>query len=138
MTAKQWLNRARYTDREISRLIAARNATLDRVLSITPSYAGDVGQGSKDPHKLDKLAELDDAINSLIDTLVDVKREIIVGISRLEDRRLREVLYGRYIEAKTFEQISCDISYSYKQTCRLHGEALKEMEAIINDRKRGA
>lgn len=133
MTAKQWLSRARFIDREITKLLDAKDAVKARVLSITPGYAGEPVQGTRDPHKFDKLVELEDTIDMLVDKLVDTKREIITGISQLEDGRLREVLYGRYIESKTFEEIAVCIKYSYKQTCRLHGLALAKMEEVIRE-----
>lgn len=133
MTAKQWLSRARFIDREITKLLDAKDAVKARVLSITPSYSGEPVQGTRDPHKFDKLVELEDTIDTLVDKLVDTKREIITGISRLEDGRHREVLYARYIENKTFEEIAVGVGYSIRQVWRLHGEALLRMEVIIRD-----
>lgn len=133
MNVKSWLNRAKNIDREIDRLIDQREAERERILSITQKLTGDVVQTTKDPHKFDRLAEYDAEIDRQIDELIKVKTEINRAIMKLEDGRLREILRARYLENKTFEEISVRIRYSYKQTCRLHGRALLKMEAVINE-----
>lgn len=132
MNAKTWLMRARNIDREIDGLIAERDEVYSRLVSINQKLTGNTVQSTKDPHKYDRLVELDDEINWAIDELIDTKTEIIKGIRQLSDGRLREILRRRYLEGHTFEQIAVGINYSYKQTCRLHGRALLKMEEIIN------
>lgn len=50
---------------EINRLIRRRNEVYDRLTHMTQNYAGDAAQASKDPHKFDELADLDDQIDRL-------------------------------------------------------------------------
>lgn len=107
-----------------------------RLLSITRKLTGDTVQSTKDPHKFDRLVEYDVEIDRQIDELIRVKTEILKAISKLTDGRHREILRLRYLEGKTFEEISVAIRYSYKQTCRLHGRALIRMEVIVNDLER--
>ena len=130
--AKQWLMRARNIDREINELLREKEEVRDRVLKITQSYTMDTVQSTKDPHKFDRVVELEMEIDRHIDELVAVKTEILHGIAQLSDGRYREILRLRYLSGKTFEQIAVEIRYSYKQTCRLHGRALLKMEEIIN------
>lgn len=132
MNVKSWLNRAKNIDREIDHLVEQREAERERILSITQKLTGDVVQSSKDPHKFDRLAEYDIEIDRQIDELLKVKTEINRAILQVEDGRLREILRARYLENKSFEEISVRIRYSYKQTCRLHGRALLKMEAVLN------
>lgn len=40
----------------------------------------------------------------------------------------RTILANRYLQNKTFETIAYDIGYSYKQTIRLHGQALEMLK----------
>lgn len=135
MNSKTWLNRARNIDREIDGLIRARDETRAKCMSITQSLSGSIVQSTKDPHKFDRLVELENEIDRRIDELLRVKAEIVLGISKLTDGRMREVLTARYIEGLTFEEISVRIRYSYKQTCRLHGRALMMMEVVVNEQK---
>ena len=132
MNAKQWLMRARNIDREIDELLTERTEVIARLTSITQKLTGETVQASKDPHKFDRIVELEFEIDRQIDELVAVKAEIENGISKLTDGRYREILRLRYISGKTFEEIAVRICYSYKQTCRLHGRALLKMEGIIN------
>jgi len=130
MTAKEWLNRARKVDLEISTLVKARDQEKDRVLKITQSFDGVTVSGTKDPHKYDRLAALEVELDKQIDRLVDIKAETLKEINKLSNPMFRVVLIKRYIECLTFEQIAVDISYSYKQTCRIHGRALMKMEEL--------
>ena len=134
MNAKTWLMRARNIDREIDGLIAERDEVYSRLVSVNQKLTGNTVQSTKDPHKYDRLVELDAEIDRCIDELVRTKMEIIRGIRRLTDGRHREILRKRYLEGQTFEQIAVGIGYSYKQTCRLHGRALFKMEEVINGR----
>lgn len=135
MNAKQWLMRARNIDREIDGLIAQRDEVFTRLTHITQSLTGSTVQSTKDPHKYDRLIELDAEIDRYIDELLDMKAEINKGIHQLSDGRYREILRRRYLSGDTLEQIAVGIGYSYKQTCRLHGRALLKMEEVINDQR---
>lgn len=130
MTAKQWLGRARNIDHEIDNLIREKQRTKDRLTKITQSYESDGAQMTKDPHKFDRLAELENEIDQQVDELVETKREIMAVIKQLPDRRQRLVLMSYYIDGKTWEQTAVDLHYSYMHVMRLHGYALKEMESV--------
>ena len=130
MTAKQWLGRARNIDHEIDNLIREKQRTKDRLTKITQSYESDGAQMTKDPHKFDRLAELENEIDQQVDELVETKREIMAVIKQLPDRRQRLVLMSYYIDGKTWEQTAVDLHYSYMHVMRLHGYALKDVENI--------
>lgn len=132
MTAKQWLMRARNIDREIDALLHSLSETRDRVLKITQSISGDTVQSTKDPHRYDRLAELEEEIDEKVDNLVRVKAEIVNTVARIDDQRLREILTRRYVDGATFEQIAVDMGFSWRQTHRLHGEALLRMEVVLD------
>ena len=53
---------------------------------------------------------------------------IISQIDNMEDETYYDILFSRYIEKKTFEKIASDMNYSFRNTTRLHGKALKEFE----------
>lgn len=126
--------RARNIDREINELLKEKEDVRDRVLKITQSYTGDAVQSTKDPHKFDRVVELEMEIDRNIDELVAVKTEINKGIAQLSDGRYREILRLRYISGKTFEQIAVEMNYSWRHVCTLHGRALLKMEEIVNAR----
>ena len=132
--SKQWLMRARNIDREINELLREKEEVRDRVLKITQSYTGDTVQSTKDPHKFDRVVELEMEIDRNIDELVAVKTEINKGIAQLSDGRYREILRLRYLMGMTFERIAVETNYSWRHVCTLHGRALLKMEEILNGR----
>ena len=50
------------------------------------------------------------------------------AIEQVRDETERAVLTKRYIEGKTFEKIACELSYSWRQVCRIHGSALVHID----------
>ncbi len=133
MNVKSWLNRAKNIDRKISSLIKEKDEEKARVMKITQTYTADVVQGTRDPHRYDRLVEYEQEIDAWIDELLKTKAEIVREVRRLKDGRYQEILLLRYIEGLTFEEISVRIKYSYVQTCRLHGRALIKMEEVLNE-----
>ena len=91
MNVRQWLGRARYIDREIQSLEKALQDARDQATRITQNYEADGAQSSKDPHKLDKLAEYADMLQRKKDELTETKCEITEAIFRLPDWRMRTV-----------------------------------------------
>lgn len=132
MTAKQWLNRARRIDREIRTLEEVISSTRERLESVTQSYSGDGAQSTKDPHKFDRLVELESLVNEKIDEQIQIKTEILEAISQIRDRRQRIVLTEYYLNMKTWEQVAVEINYSWRQVMNIHGRALQEMQRIIS------
>lgn len=132
MTAKQFLSRGRWIEREITSLIRTRDETRDRLTHITQNYDGDGAQTTKDPHKFDSLVELEDKIDELIDRLYATKTEILGVIDRLEDRREFLALKVYYIGMKTWEEVAVELHYTWRQTMRIRKAAIANTEVIIN------
>lgn len=132
MTAKQYMNRARRVDSEIESLMKLVQKTRESLESITQSYTGDIIQSTKNPHKYDRLVELESLVDEKIAEQIKIKEETLETISQLKDRRQREVLIGYYLNMQTWEQVAVDMNYSFQHIMRIHGYALKGVEAIIN------
>lgn len=101
--------------------------------NISPSSGGGHSSGVSDKvgMAVAKIATLEQEINAEIDELIRVKAEIEHTISAVADERLRLILIARYINCKTFEYIACEMHYSYKQICRLHGKALLRVQNVL-------
>ena len=132
MTAKQFLSRGRWIEREITSLIRTRDETRDRLTHITQNYDGDGAQTTKDPHKFDSLVELEDKIDELINRLYATKTEILGVIDKLEDRREFLALKVYYIDMKTWEEVAVELHYTWRQTMRIRKAAIANTEVIIN------
>ena len=73
-----------------------------------------------------RIAELEKEINAEIDRFVDEKHTVINQIQALQNPRYIDILYKRYIEYKSLEQICVEMKFSYDHIRHLHGDALKE------------
>lgn len=128
MNAQQWLDRARGIDKEINNLLRTRRETRDRLLKITQSYVKDTVSGSKDPHKFDRLVEIESMIDEEIDKQLEVKKEITEAVMKLEDRKQRQVLLSYFVRCVTLERIAVEMKYSYKQIKRIKRDGIAEVE----------
>ena len=133
MTAKQYLNRVRRIDKEIEALLRLVQRTRESLETTTQNYEADGAQSTKNPHKYDRLVELESLVDAKIDEQISMKAEILATIMQLHDRRQRLVLMEYYVEMKTFEEIAVDIHYSWKQTHRIHARALKAIEEVLGN-----
>lgn len=93
-------------------------------LSLTPG----VGEGGSPIERpMEKVEELEEKINQAIDELADIRMEIEDVLGQLEDDTLRKLMEYRYIDGLTWEQVAEKMHYSWRHTCRLHGEALAKI-----------
>lgn len=86
--------------------------------------------------------KLEEAGINLADRLERIDRTIarltievddrIESIEKLPDENHRNVLFKRYVEGLSFEEISVNMRYAYNYTCTLHGDALKELQKHLN------
>ena len=131
MQAKEFLNKIRYIDMMIDCKLEQINGLRDRLTSIG-SPMGEKVQSQLNPDKftdpVSKIIELENEINEDIDHLVDLKSEARKVIERLDNDVEKLVLYKRYFENKTFEQISVELNYSWRRIHQFHGDALKKLE----------
>ena len=106
--------------------------TRESLESVTQNYDSDGSQGTKNPHKYDRLVELESLVDQKIDEQIALKSEILRTIMKLSDRRQRLVLMEYYVEMKTWEQVAVDMNYSYMHITRIHGYALKAIQEVLN------
>lgn len=78
--------------------------------------------------KIDKVLKMEGKIVKLIESYVDKKDLIISQIDTMENETYYRILFARYIENKTFEDIASEMKYSWRQIIRIHGRALQEFE----------
>ena len=132
MTTKQYLNQIARINRMINNKLAEIYQLKTMVCSISVSANEDKVQSSSDKDKLGsavaKIVDLENEINKAIDIYVDKTEQIVSQIDSIKDIMEYQVLFSRYIEHKTFEQIAEDNDYSVRQILRIHGNALVEFE----------
>ena len=141
--AKEYFAQIRKTDRLIHRLDSTI-ATLRSSLTSTGSQLKqDKVQTSGPKNSLEeticKIDELERTINARIDELVSMKQEAFTMINRIPDLDQQNILIGRYIQLKKWEDISEELNYSMQWVFELHGKGLlafaKANSDILNNRE---
>ena len=126
----RYLSRYRRLNQRIDRLLEEQSRWRERALKITPVLSqvpGGGESGSPIERPMDKVDELERKITQAIDELADIRMEIEAVLGQLEDDTLRELMEYRYIDGLTWEQVAEKMHYSWRHTCRLHGEALAKI-----------
>jgi DNA-directed RNA polymerase specialized sigma subunit len=79
-----------------------------------------------------KIVDLEQAVNSDIDSLVELKQDILTRIAMVKNSRHRKLLILRFIERKTWLDIAIDMRYTERHVRRMGNEALESFESIIS------
>jgi len=72
-----------------------------------------------------KMIDLENEINNDIDTLVDLKRDIVAIIKGIQNPEYQTLLELRYLCFNNCEQIAVDMGYSLQHIFHIHDKALK-------------
>ena len=124
---KNYLEIFAILDAKINALIAEKESWISRVLSLKSNSRDDAAD-VESKALIKKIETLEREIEKSIDTLVDLREEILVKIEMLEDYTLKQILYSKYILGKSFSQIGEELCYCEKQIGRLHKKALMQIE----------
>ena len=134
MDTKQYLGQISRLDRMIKNKMTELSQYKDLIYGLSGVVNEERVQKSPDFDKIGgaiaKLDEMERKLDKMIDEYVEKKTKIIEQIDKMDDEIHYQILFSRYIEKKTFEKIATEINYSFRNTTRLHGKALKEFEKI--------
>ena len=137
MKAKDYLSQAYKLNHRIDCKLRQTENLRDLATRATASIHAERVSGTKQRSPMEnaivKLIDLEHEINSDIDRLVDMKREIAVVISKLSSPSHKILLELRYLEGKTWDEIAKAMDYDLRWIYRLHGKALKEIEVEISN-----
>lgn len=132
MTTKDYLNQISRLNRMINNKLTEIAQLRELSCSISAVKNEERVLSSSDPDKIGttyaKIDEMERNLDKMIDEYTDKKNTIIGQIDSIEDEDYYNVLFSRYIEKKTFEVIATEMNFSYRNTTRLHGRALKVFE----------
>ena len=129
MTAKEYLRQAYRLDQKINSDLEEVASLREMTNSISSPQLSERVQTSRKGEApftrcLDKILELEDKINKEIDLLVELKKEIRMVITMVEDTDERMVLKYRYVHNYTWEQIGNELNADARTVRRWHGKAL--------------
>ena len=121
--------------RQLHRLelcIEQRQEELNRLRELIGSHAIDYGErvqtspsADSIPNEVIRRAELEADISRKIERFLQLNHKIINEIQSLDNAVYVNILYKRYVEYKSLEEIAVEMNYSYRQVLRLHGMALQ-------------
>ena len=128
MTAKEYLSQAYRIDQRI-------NSKLEQITSLrelAKKATSTLTDAPRSPNRgnqsmenvIIKMIDLETEINADIDTLVDLKREIVTVIKGVESPEHQTLLELRYLCFKSWEQIAVDMGFNSKYIFHIHDSAL--------------
>lgn len=136
MKAKQWLERARYAEEEIQKLVELKEKTLARLhggLSGGDGIKVQKSIGNHTENLMISYAEMIQEIQAQILEKELIKKEILEALSTLSDGRLKVLIISRYLQNQEWEKISDKMQYTqpYVQGV-LHKKALNEIQKYLD------
>lgn len=139
MKAKDYLLQCRQIEEQIQQIDAEIQSLRDeQILLRSPWPDGQPhGTGKSDPvgnqaaKIADQIAELEVKALKKRGELWLKRAEIIETIGLVQDEALNRLLWLRYVQGVSFEEVAVDMHYSYRHVTRLHGEALQRVEKFM-------
>jgi DNA-directed RNA polymerase specialized sigma subunit len=135
MTPKEYLQQYR----DAVRRAAAAQDHLDELRSmatrITPNYSSEGGgthhTGDKLGAAVARIMDAESRVSDELEMLEATEREVVKTINGVQDGTLSTLLYERYINGKTWEQIAVLMNYTYRRVTQLHGKALNAVKDFL-------
>lgn len=135
MTTKEYLMQYRDAVRRASAAQDHLTELREMAERITPNYGGSGGGthqiGDKLGAAVARLVDAESRVSDELELLEATEREVIGTIDKITDGTLHTLLYERYINGKTWEQIAVDMHYSYRGVTKMHGRALLAVKECI-------
>ena len=136
MTPKEYLQQYRYAVRRVAAAQEHRDELREIAERITPNYASEGGgthqSGDKLGSAVARIIDAEKRVSAEIELMIATKNDIENTINAVNDDRLKDILYSRYICGKKWEQIAVDLNIEYRWLLRLHGRALQEVKNEID------
>lgn len=136
MTAKEYLKQYEDAVKRIRRLeeeYKSEQLLIDAVRSLSDNDGMPHGTNISKPTE-DKAIRLADKALRLVEAkleAIEIRQEVFDLIDRIGGTE-GEVLYEKYINLKTWEQVCVDINYSWMQTHRYHRRALELVRSMVD------
>ena len=136
MKAKEYLRQLEDIDTKTKHKLEEIDSLKALASSITACSDGERVQasmsGDKIPKIVAKYVDMENKINEQIDGYIDLRHKIIDEIHNLNNGLYIKILFKRYVEFKSLEEIAVETGYSYQHIRRQHGYALLEFQKVID------
>lgn len=138
MEAKEFLRQVEKLDVRITNKLIEQKQWRDIALGITANMEGErvqsTGGKSKMADAVERCVDMEAEIDSLVDILIDTKKEVIQTIERLDSAIEYNVLHMRYIQFKDLQDIADHYGKEYGWATTTHGRALKHLQTILDEK----
>lgn len=131
-TPKEYLRQLRTAEIKIEQKeeeLERLKASLESISTGTDSERVQTTPRDRLSEEVPIIADLKEEIKSDIKALLILKNKIINEIQSVDNPVYINILYKRYVQYKSLEEISVEMSYVYVHTRRLHGLALQAFKA---------
>lgn len=136
MDAKEYLKQVEKLDLRIKNKLIEQQQWKDIALGITANMEGErvqsSGAKSKMADAVGRCVDMEAEIDSLIDLLIDTKKEVIQTIESLDSATEYNVLHMRYIQYMDLQEIADHYGKEYGWVTTTHGRALKSVQAVLD------
>lgn len=131
---KEYLRDIKFKRQHLERLKERRAALHIDVSFGGIDYSADRIQGTPQNKLENAVVKLTEKLERIDNTIARLSIEIderLESIEGLQNSNYKDLLFKRYSEYKSFEEISIEMNYSYNYACTLHGEALRELSKVL-------
>ena len=136
--AQIFLEQPEKLDIQIRNKLIEKKQWHDIALGITANMEGErvqaSGARSKMAEAVDKCVDMEAEIDSLVDELIDTKKEVIQTIEQLDSPIEYNVLHMRYIQYLSLQEIADHYHKDYSWATTTHGRALKSVRKVMEKR----
>ena len=132
MTTKEFLNQAYRIDQRINskleQIISLHALATKAMSTLSDMPIGGTESQSRMADIIAKIVDLETEINKDIEKLVEIKKNIVSTIKKVQNPELQTLLELRYLCFRTWEQIALEMGYSVQHIFRMHDKALKSVK----------
>lgn len=137
--AQRYLEQVEMLDAIIKNKLIEQRQWKEIALGITANMDGErvqsSGSQSKMADAIDKCVDMEAEIDSLIDRLVDTKREVIQTIEQVDSPIWYNILHMRFIQFKELQEIADHYGRDYDWAATTQGRGIANVQKILDARK---
>lgn len=139
MTAKEYLKQAYWADQRINSKLNQLASLKDMATKATSTLGTEPVSGTRNVQRMadtiDNIIALENEINDDIDHLVDLKRDVMKTLNKVQDTNCLMLLEHRYLSFKSWEEIAAEMHYGSRWVHILHSKGLAAVEKILGKNK---
>jgi len=138
MDAKQFLRQLKKLDKMIENKLAEKVRWKAIATGTTAQMGGEKVQSSGSQQKMAdavcRYVDIEKEIDEQIDNLIDTRQDVISVIEKLNTTEY-DILHKMYVQYMSLYDVADIYNKSYSWATTVHGRALKNVQAILDQRK---